>query len=731
MATNELSDAELLDYAKSYDIPTRQAASPQSELSDQELLQYANSYGIQTKQPSQAREFLKENVVRPIARSAKITTTAAAGSADLAALALEAPIYAGYKGMQFAKELATGEQQNQPYKPLIAKSSLAGQVESGFDRATGGMTSPRNSAEKFVDDVASLFTGGVLGSTVSKVISRGATGLTKRIAEQTALKTPQDVAALAGASTAIPAAQGATEKALDLSNISPQSNLRTAASVLTGLAGGVAGGVAGAKAINIPASVKNYALMKDLPRAAKVEAQNMDRAGISAKEALDALQSDAGIGLDPIDITQTQTANLKDLAQIAASRKVLDKAFDAREKLIINAQNNILKGVEGNESVLVGLSKDYIDKLVRKRAETAKPLFDGIFKDKPLSPIPLNSTIKNTEGKEIRLSQILTRPDIKEALNKSRRVALSAEGTSAEKFYLGASKKLPDNHPIILHNLQTFLRRNAGNLDKVLLDADEAAIAAKRNDILGFLDNNLTGYSDARKIYSADTEAIVKASEGTLGIISDLRADKSFEAANKLSRLSPNEISKAKVKLMSIDPTRYNQAVKAFIDQKISTFREGDTIGKLIRNPQDRDKLRAMFPNGKTFAGFEKALDYIEKTKPVQDSLRKALNQEIKGASLSESIAEKEGLRTKLTQLPARTVRKGRELSGLSEPINRISVDQQQAKILAEYSFTEEGNKLFNQLSRVSSKEDVSKIMTQIYLQSGFLTTLSQGNKNP
>lgn len=711
---------------------------PQTEAQDVSVPQDQNApwleYGSQEQQaqtqapaPVDKMEAVKnkllENILRPAARVARTGLSGIASIADPVNMALQLPL---------ASE----------------------QTKQLFDKATGGFAAPRNTTEQLVDTSGELFTGGGAFGKGATLAAKGGGKIAQAVGKAFGVETGQQAAGLAGASTAMPIAQAATQQGLDVLNVSPDSKLREAANVGVGLLSGVAGGVAGAKAANIPVSLKNWRIKSTLPEAqtnllgrAKVANQtikDLETKGISPQEIDFELKGDAGIGLDPIDVSKSNISNIQDLAQIAASRKILKNAFDVREKNIIKAQNGILKGVTPDENALTQISGQYLEGLKNKMQTTAKPMYEEAFTKAP-KEIPLESKIINTDGQEIVLQDVLSRPDMIEALKKSRMAAVNAEGTSAGKFFQKATKDLPNNNPIVLHNLQSYLRRNSGNLDKFIVDADEASMMAKRGDILQFLDNNVTGYKDARNTYSADLEELMKAQKGTKGIIANLQADKGANAMTKLYTLSPNEISKVKSQLIAINPEKYSSAVKSFVDQKISTLRTNETLASLVKNPQEAAKLKAMFPSSKTYEGFSKALTYIEKTKPVQDVLKRALDQDIKSASLSESIPQGESMAGKGLKAVPRAA--GRVfIDPLSKKISSQlmlqegvtgrsvkSVDVKQAETMAKYAFTDEGRQLFQQLAKTTKKVDVDNLMTQIYLQSGFLTTLTNsvgGNKD-
>ena len=713
----------------------QEAMPPQQEAAPSDSMDLFAAHGIEAPQaPIDKMEAVKnkllENILRPAARTAKNYLAGTAGVADPVNMALGLPLVSEQVGM------------------------LA-------DKATGGLTIPRNKTEQMVDTASQLFTAGGAMSKGAKIIGEGSEFVAKnsgkiaqKVAEVFGINTGQQAAGLAGASTAIPVAQEGTQQALDVLNIAPDSKLRDVANIGVGLGAGVLGGVAGAKVANIPVNLKNWRIKSALPEAqtnlfgrAKVANQtikDLETKGISPQEIDAELKGDGGIGLDPIDVSKSNLSNIQDLAQIAASRKILQNSFDIREQRIIKEQNNILRGVTPDENALPQLTQEYLGSLKDKMQKNAKPLYEETFAKAP-KEISLESKITNMDGQEIVLQDVLSRPDIIEALKKSRMAAVNAEGTSAGKFFQKATKDLPNNNPVVLHNLQSYLRRNSGNLDKFIVDADEASMMAKRGDILQFLDNNLPGYKDARSTYSADLEELMKAQKGTKGIIANLQGDKGADAMAKLYKLSPFEISKVKAQLMAISPEKYSSAVKSFVDQKISTLRENQTLASLVKNPQEAAKLKAMFPSAKTYDGFSKALTYIEKTKPVQDVLKRALDQDIKSTPLTESIAQGESMLGKSIKAVPRAA--GRMfIDPLSKKISSQimlqegitgrsvkSVDVKQAETMAKYAFTDEGRMLFNQLAKTTKKADVDNLMTQIYLQSGFLTTLTNsvgGNKD-
>lgn len=729
---------------------------------------------------------LMDNILRPIGRAGRATLAGIAGISDPINIAL---------GMPTASETT---------KQLI-------------DKSTNNYLAPRNKAEEISDVAGEIFTGGMgIGKVANLAASRGG-NIAKAADKMFGIETTPQIAGLAGASIAIPLSQEVTQKGLDVLNISPDSNLRPIASLASGFGAGILGGAVGAKMTNIPVNLKNWNIKKTLPEATPIlgktkvanrTIQDLEVKGISPQEIHNELNSDAGIGLDPIDISKSNISNIQDLAQIAASRKILKNAFDVREQKIIKAQNNILKGVVSDENALVDLSQSYKNKLLERRRLASKPLYEtGLSKG---TQIPLETIIAENLNPEIQgilqiksnnltLNDFLKSPIIADSISQARNKSKQFSNTPAMEIYgnihqktkpvfetkttskdiiqnpivikelgffqpvsqevrLGPAAtnivpeyttkiqikkppeyKIPDNDVRVLNAIDNILYDKIGELGSTGYTKEQTALKLVRDGIHKIMDEASPELKEARQIWSKDTQNILSQDKTVIGIISRLSADKYDEAAAKLSRLSPMEISKAKVKLMSIDASKYAQAVKAYTEQKISSLKEGETIGKLFKNDLEKSKMRAMFPNGKTFIGFEKAITYIEKTKPVQDVLKKALEQEIKSIPLSESIPQQKNLAHKL--IP--NIRERILIQPIANKINSEialqkgitvsnikSVDAKQAEIIAKYAFTDEGRQLYETLAKTTKKADIDKLMTQIYLQSGFLTTLSNNKIN-
>jgi len=104
-----------------------------------------------------------QEVARPFLKAAKsITAGTIGGAADLAALAFEAPVYAGYK----ATQAITGDKA--PYKPIFAKSSVTDTIKKKFDEETGGLTEPRNKLEEFLEIPEEILGSVVAPAAISK-----------------------------------------------------------------------------------------------------------------------------------------------------------------------------------------------------------------------------------------------------------------------------------------------------------------------------------------------------------------------------------------------------------------------------------------------------------------------------------------------------------------------------------------------------------------------------------
>ncbi len=147
---SQLSDAQLDQLIQAKGQPSADLSS----LSDEQLDSL-----IKSKQTSTGQE-----IARPFLRTAKsMVAGVVGGAADLAALAAEAPVYAGYKGMQ----AITGDKT--PYKPIFAKTSVTDAIKNKFDEATGGLTKPRNELEKFLEIPEEILGGVAAPAAISKV----------------------------------------------------------------------------------------------------------------------------------------------------------------------------------------------------------------------------------------------------------------------------------------------------------------------------------------------------------------------------------------------------------------------------------------------------------------------------------------------------------------------------------------------------------------------------------
>ncbi|MEB3150918.1 MAG: hypothetical protein VKL60_18110 [Sphaerospermopsis sp.] len=107
-------------------------------------------------------------IARPFLRAGKSMVAGTVGGlADLANLAVEAPIYAGYKGVQ----AITGDKT--PYKPIFAKSSVTEAIKNKFDEATGGLTASRNKTEKALEIPEELLGSFVAPQAATKIAQAG------------------------------------------------------------------------------------------------------------------------------------------------------------------------------------------------------------------------------------------------------------------------------------------------------------------------------------------------------------------------------------------------------------------------------------------------------------------------------------------------------------------------------------------------------------------------------
>lgn len=92
----------------------------------------------------------QENIARPALRAAKSVAASAAGLADVANMAFEAPIYAGNRIAGYANKAITGEEPA-PYQPVFMKNDVAESTREAFDKYSGGLTANRNNAERLLE----------------------------------------------------------------------------------------------------------------------------------------------------------------------------------------------------------------------------------------------------------------------------------------------------------------------------------------------------------------------------------------------------------------------------------------------------------------------------------------------------------------------------------------------------------------------------------------------------
>ena len=100
---------------------------------------------------------------RPILRAARDVASGAAGAVDVVEKPIRLTIAAGLDAAGFKDQA----------KLLRDRATLSDTVQQGFDKATGGLTAPRNTNDKISDVVGEVFSPGVPGLT--KVASKADT----------------------------------------------------------------------------------------------------------------------------------------------------------------------------------------------------------------------------------------------------------------------------------------------------------------------------------------------------------------------------------------------------------------------------------------------------------------------------------------------------------------------------------------------------------------------------
>jgi hypothetical protein len=157
--------------------------------------QYYQKLGLSTAEQPEQSSALGE-VARPLLKAAKgIAVGTIGGLGDLAQEAANLPGYLGNK----ATQLATGNENAKPFKPIFGGvNTVSPAIREGFDKATGGLTKPRNKTEEGLE-IAEEIAGGLVGpsaigkgveavgNAVSKLSPKGllqkAAGITKRSPE--------------------------------------------------------------------------------------------------------------------------------------------------------------------------------------------------------------------------------------------------------------------------------------------------------------------------------------------------------------------------------------------------------------------------------------------------------------------------------------------------------------------------------------------------------------------
>lgn len=180
MATVKLETGEELEFDNNY--------------SDEQISQAVDEY-LSTKkgapqpaqqsnliQPRQGESFFEENIARPALRATKSVAAAGAGLADLANLAVEAPLYAGNRAFQYGRQALTG-QEVEPYQPVFAGANVAEATRQGFDNATDGLTANRNRGEQLLE-IPQEIAGGFISPTAAVQGARNVASGTVNVAKE-------------------------------------------------------------------------------------------------------------------------------------------------------------------------------------------------------------------------------------------------------------------------------------------------------------------------------------------------------------------------------------------------------------------------------------------------------------------------------------------------------------------------------------------------------------------
>lgn len=126
-------------------------------------------------------DFTTENVLRPVARAARSVTAGTVGAmGDLAQQAVALPQYLGNIAARGIEKKVYGDNLIKPFD-TSGVNTASEYVRGVFDRATGGLTKPRNEKEELGDIIAEMQTGLISPAlALGKLATQGTKALGKK-----------------------------------------------------------------------------------------------------------------------------------------------------------------------------------------------------------------------------------------------------------------------------------------------------------------------------------------------------------------------------------------------------------------------------------------------------------------------------------------------------------------------------------------------------------------------
>lgn len=126
--------------------------------------------------PLQQNKSLDQEIERPFLQTAKNITVGTLGNlGDLAQEAVNLPSYIGNVGARAIEKKIYGDNMIKPFDTSKI-NTVSPMIRKGFDKATGGLTAPRNKTEQIVQDIGEIG-GGIIGPGAIESAAKSAANL--------------------------------------------------------------------------------------------------------------------------------------------------------------------------------------------------------------------------------------------------------------------------------------------------------------------------------------------------------------------------------------------------------------------------------------------------------------------------------------------------------------------------------------------------------------------------